>query len=47
MFESHAIFFGTIMERGNKYSVEVDGSQQDLEVIMNNNQCIIFAVEGN
>jgi len=47
LFELLAFFFGMIMLRGNKYSVEGDGSQYDSVLIMTNNPCIIFAVEGN
>jgi hypothetical protein len=35
------------MYQGKKYNVEKDDSEYDSEAIMNNNPCIIFAVEGN
>jgi hypothetical protein len=47
MFESLAFFFGTIIWQGKKCNVEEDGIQYDSELIINNNPCIIFAIEGN
>jgi len=39
--------FISLMYRGTKYNVEDDDGKYDSEVIMNNNPCIIFAVEGS
>jgi hypothetical protein len=47
MIESLAIFYGTRMLRGNKYSVEEDGSSYDSRLIIHNNPYIIFTIDGN
>jgi len=40
-------FFGSSMLQGKIYNVTEDDSEYDSEVVINNNPCIIVAIEGN